>query len=90
MHLVSSDGWYLSFFREQPAPIDEETEASLAELRAAITTNGVAWMALLAGDLDPEQDHRARRRLGIPSPLASASPRRSTTAPITGARSARR
>jgi uncharacterized damage-inducible protein DinB len=56
MHLVSSDGWYLSFFREQPAPIDEETEVSLAELRAAITTNGVAWMALLAGDLDPEQD----------------------------------
>ena len=22
-HLVSSDGWYLSFFREQPAPIDD-------------------------------------------------------------------
>ena len=32
-HLVSSDGWYLSCFREQPAPIDEEAEMSLADLR---------------------------------------------------------
>ena len=55
-HLVSSDGWYLSFFREQPAPIQEEADTSLAELRSAITTNGAAWMALLAGGLDPEAD----------------------------------
>jgi uncharacterized damage-inducible protein DinB len=55
-HLVSSDGWYLSFFREQPAPIDEESNLTLAELRAAIAANGAAWRDLLAGDLDPEAD----------------------------------
>ena len=31
-HLVSSDGWYLSFLREQPAPIDEEADVALAEI----------------------------------------------------------
>ena len=55
-HLVSSDGWYLSFFREEPAPIDEEAETSLAELRSAITTNGKAWAELLAAGLDGEKD----------------------------------
>ncbi len=55
-HLVSSDGWYLSFFREQPAPIDEESNVTLADLRAVIAANGAAWQALLAGDLDPEAD----------------------------------
>ena len=55
-HLVSSDGWYLSFFREQPAPIDEEAEVSLAELRSAIERNGVAWMEVLARQSDPEED----------------------------------
>ena len=55
-HLVSSDGWYLSFFREQPAPIDEEAQTTLAELRSAITTNGAAWKALLAAGPDGEAD----------------------------------
>jgi uncharacterized damage-inducible protein DinB len=55
-HLVSSDGWYLSFFREQPAPIDEESSVTLADLRAAIAVNGAAWQDLLAGDLNPEAD----------------------------------
>jgi uncharacterized damage-inducible protein DinB len=55
-HLVSTDGWYLSFFRDQSAPIDEEAEVSLAELRSAITTNGRAWMELLTGDLDADAD----------------------------------
>ena len=55
-HLVSSDGWYLSFFREQPAPIDEESNVTLADLRAAIAANGAAWQDLVAGDLDPEAD----------------------------------
>ena len=56
VHLVSSDGWYLSFFREQPAPINEESNVTLADLRAAITANGAAWHDLLAGDPDPEAD----------------------------------
>ena len=55
-HLVSSDGWYLGFFGEQPAPIDEEADSSLAELRSAITANGVAWKALLATGPDGETD----------------------------------
>ena len=55
-HIVGSDGWYLSFFREQPAPIDQDADFTLADLRSAITINGVAWTALLAGDLDPEHD----------------------------------
>jgi uncharacterized damage-inducible protein DinB len=55
-HLVSSDGWYLSFFREQPAPIDEEAEVSLVELRSAIERNGIAWTEVLARQSDPEED----------------------------------
>jgi uncharacterized damage-inducible protein DinB len=55
-HLVSSDGWYLSFLREQPAPIDEEADVTLAELRSAITTNGAAWKELLAAGPDGEAD----------------------------------
>ena len=55
-HLVSSDGWYLSFFREQPAPIDEKLDVSLADLRASIAANGIVWRDLLAGDQDPEAD----------------------------------
>lgn len=55
-HLVSSDGWYLSFFREQPAPVDEESNVALADLRAAMVANGTVWQELLAGGLDPEAD----------------------------------
>jgi uncharacterized damage-inducible protein DinB len=55
-HLVSSDGWYFSFFGEQPAPIEEEADTSLAELRAANAANGAAWMALLATGPDGEAD----------------------------------
>ena len=55
-HLVASDGWYLSYFREQPAPIDEESSVTLADLRAAIVANGVVWRDILAGDPDPETD----------------------------------
>ena len=56
MHLVSSDGWYLSFFRQQPAPVDEESDVSLVDLRAAIAANGAVWRDILAGALDPEAD----------------------------------
>ncbi len=55
-HLVSSDGWYLSFFGDQPAPIEEEADTSLPDLRSAITANGAAWKALLATGLDGERD----------------------------------
>ncbi len=55
-HLVSSDGWYLSFLRDQPAPIDEEADVTLAELRSAISQNGAAWKELLAAAPDGEAD----------------------------------
>jgi uncharacterized damage-inducible protein DinB len=55
-HLVSTDGWYLTFFRDWTNLVDEDAEVTLAELRSAVTTNGTAWMELLAGDLDGEAD----------------------------------
>ncbi len=54
-HLVGSDRWYLSFYGDEPL-IDEAAQTSLAELQSAMSTNGNAWMALLAGELDPEAD----------------------------------
>ncbi len=55
-HLVASDGWYLSFFREEPAPIGEDRDVPLADLRAAIAANGAVWREILASGVDPEQD----------------------------------
>lgn len=54
-HLVGSDRWYLSFYGDEPL-IDEAAQTSLAELRSAMSTDGNAWMALLAGELDPDAD----------------------------------
>ncbi len=55
-HLVASDCWYLSFFPGEHTAVDEEAEVSLAELRSATTSNGTAWLELLAGDLDADAD----------------------------------
>ncbi|OGO57957.1 MAG: hypothetical protein A2V85_13380 [Chloroflexi bacterium RBG_16_72_14] len=55
-HLVASDRWYLSFFHDGLAEIDEQAETSLAELRTAITDSGAAWTELLAGQPDPDAD----------------------------------
>ena len=55
-HLIASDCWYLTFFRDEPQRIEEGAEASLEELRSAITSNGRTWMELLAGGLDGEED----------------------------------
>ena len=55
-HLVASDSWYLSFYREGTPQIDEESEPSLAEMRSMITSNGAAWMALLGENVDPDED----------------------------------
>ena len=56
-HLVSTDGWYLTFFRDWTNAIDEEdTAVTLDELRSANATVGAAWMALLASGLDGETD----------------------------------
>ncbi len=55
-HLVTTDCWYLTFFRDEPQRIEEGSEADLDELRSAIESNGKAWMELLAGDLDGEAE----------------------------------
>jgi uncharacterized damage-inducible protein DinB len=56
-HMVSSDGWYLNFFRDWTNAIDEEnTDVTLAKLRSAITANGAAWMEVLAEELDADAD----------------------------------
>ncbi len=57
-HLVASDRWYLSFFPsgERLAPMDEDAQVSLAELRSAMTGNGAAWADVLGGEEDPDRD----------------------------------
>jgi uncharacterized damage-inducible protein DinB len=55
-HLVSTDGWYLTFFRDWTNLVEEEAEVTLAELRSAITTNGKAWMEVLADATDGDID----------------------------------
>ncbi len=55
-HLVSTDCWYLTFFGTEPQLIEEDSAASLDELRSAITTSGKAWMELLDGGLNGEAD----------------------------------
>jgi uncharacterized damage-inducible protein DinB len=78
-HLVASDGWYLSYFREQPAPIDEASSVTLADLRAAIAANDAVWRDISSsGATDGSSTSRP----------ACAWRRRSITARITGARSA--
>ena len=54
-HLVSTDCWYLTFFREVPQRIEEDSDAGLDELRSAIASNGSDWMDLLGGGLDGEE-----------------------------------
>ena len=55
-HMIASDGWYLTFFREWDNPLAEERSVTIAELRAINRANGEAWMALLDTDLDADRD----------------------------------
>lgn len=55
-HFIASDGWFLSFFPVDHTATSEDAEASLDDLRAAWATNASAWRALLAGDLDPDEE----------------------------------
>jgi uncharacterized damage-inducible protein DinB len=52
-HLVGSDRWNLSFFREGVAQIDEKGDQGLDELRSEMTSNGATWTEVLAGGLEP-------------------------------------
>jgi uncharacterized damage-inducible protein DinB len=55
-HMVASDGWYLTFFRDWTNPIDEGADVTLDQLRSAAAANGTAWMEILATGPDGEQD----------------------------------
>jgi uncharacterized damage-inducible protein DinB len=55
-HLVDSDCFYLTFFRDEPPRVEEDAELDLTELRSVITANGRDWMALLARGVDGEAD----------------------------------
>ena len=55
-HLVGSDCWYLSFFRDDIAEPAEDINLTINELRSIITRNGKAWMELLDAALDPDRD----------------------------------
>jgi uncharacterized damage-inducible protein DinB len=55
-HLVESDSWYLSFFRDSGIErVDEDADVGLDRLRAAITANGALWDAVLAEGQDPDR-----------------------------------
>ena len=53
-HLVSTDCWYLTFFRDGPQRIEEDADIGLDELRSAMSSNGTVWMELLAAGIDGE------------------------------------
>jgi uncharacterized damage-inducible protein DinB len=55
-HLVSTDGWYLGFFRDWTNLVEEDAGATLDDLRTANTTNTAAWMELLAGEPRADDD----------------------------------
>jgi uncharacterized damage-inducible protein DinB len=47
-HIVSSDSWYLTFFRDEGfVRIHEDRPVDLADLRAAMATNGALWIDVL-------------------------------------------
>jgi uncharacterized damage-inducible protein DinB len=54
-HLVDSDTWYLSFFREEVIVQMDDELRELPELRAAIEANGVLWLEVLADEPDPDR-----------------------------------
>ncbi len=55
-HLVGSDCWYLSFFRDDVSEPAEDSDLTIDELRSIIMSNGKAWMELLDDVLDPDRD----------------------------------
>jgi len=55
-HMVGSDGWYLTFFREWDNPLREDGPGGLPELHAANKANGEAWTAVLDANPDPDAD----------------------------------
>src|SRR5262245_17481367 len=56
-HIVGSDSWYLSFFRDEGiARVDDGRPNDLPDLRAATVTNGALWLDVLAEAPDPDRE----------------------------------
>ena len=55
-HLVGTDGWYLTFFRDWTNPIEEDAPVTMEQLRSATRANGEAWTEILAAGPDGERD----------------------------------
>ncbi len=55
-HLVITDCWYLTFFRDDPPRVGESDRVGLDTLRSAISANGADWQELLANPPDGETD----------------------------------
>lgn len=54
-HLVGADASYLFSITRGKAPVIEEDDMDLSELRAVTVTHGETWSALLARDIDPDE-----------------------------------
>jgi uncharacterized damage-inducible protein DinB len=55
-HLVGSDAGYLFTLSSGRSPEIDDSQMTLADLRAVIDGNGPEWAALVAADLDPNLD----------------------------------
>ena len=54
-HVLDSEGWYLSFFRDDGIQIDDGRQLPLADIRDAMQTNGALWLEVLAEAPDPDR-----------------------------------
>jgi uncharacterized damage-inducible protein DinB len=55
-HLVASDCFYLTFFRDGPPRVDEDAQPGLDQLRSVMAANGRDWMELLSTGPSGEAD----------------------------------
>ena len=54
-HVLDSDGWYLSFFRDDGVQINDGRQLALPDLRTATETNGALWLEVLADGPDADR-----------------------------------
>jgi uncharacterized damage-inducible protein DinB len=60
-HMAGGDAWYLFVLTGRSQPQFDEDSLSLADIRAVIQDQGVAWASVLTGDLDPDLEVIAKR-----------------------------
>jgi uncharacterized damage-inducible protein DinB len=66
-HLIGGDASYLWVLTDGHVSEVDEDRMDLVELRAVMESNGAAWAALVAQDLDPDSDVVRHRDDGIDS-----------------------